>query len=299
VGVGGEIGIVSGGVESAIEYIWKNRKASQKVATQKSEVSEQNEVEILIGSRVPTTESLYRQLQNGVLSSLYDLDLKNRQRRKILRWLKRDARRLGPVLTQALALPNIHGWEIDGFFKNYYFSAGGDLLEVLSAEVDRRIRFRFKISPSADAVTSPARWTSAQSLYVRILQSLAQASSLENPWELFRLERAWYLLERSKELDLGFFSTGVGRGLLVQFRKTRPSTLASVSPGKSLVHMGQLQSLAKDWVRGVQNSSQYERTMFLDQIRLKLSLEGDFNVSLATFSKASTLELHYFRQEKP
>lgn len=235
------------------------------------------------------TETL-RYVLPRVLEVLAEARATNRVRRSVIRALERDARKLNRYV-RAVSTFNQLGtqWQVESYFKNYYFSAGGDLL-VTGLRYDKRLRFRFYVP----TVLSPARSRTRYERRIhRRLQSmarhLADVSARDDLTHRFVLNRVRSVELYDLSLDLGFAEISKGRGILLEWKPLGP-----VMPQEKHFpyHPSVLRRLATTLEQNIPDGDTFK----LSQIRLQGSLTKELSLLILSYQRTRDIEYHYRRR---
>lgn len=197
-------------------------------------------------------------------------------------------------------MPQMHGWYIDGFFKNYYFSKSGGIGGIASLGYAKRVRFRFKIN------STPFRMNHDLNLTQKKLSGLMK---FFNHWDKtlgqmgqFQFHRVWSIHEINKSLDLGIFSTSAGKAIQISFRKAPENFKLFDVNAVDLNLMGQLHSSpalpqTHKTLRTIElySSNDSRAALKLSQVRIKFEKTLGAEFSIVSAENSHTFEFHYKR----
>ncbi len=272
IGISGQggIGIFSTGFSKSVEFIW--RKETDTPKTMKTLSVTQDEQQKL---KLDLVEQLKSQVDwNSIKPSV---------RRKILKTLHKDAKKISTFAKTMSSITPPNGWQINSFWRNYYFSFDLGILDFLKVGYDKRIRFRFKITPSKEKESS-RQSELVDKLFKKISKVDENEIKRETGYNLYRL-RASFDLNISG--DIKFASLSAGSGFLVEYTKTRKADILKKLNMSSLTIP--FLSILKTADRAEQNRGLFK----LNEVRFGLSVGTEFDIFLASLELESSFELHF------
>lgn len=281
----GDLGVLTFGASSAVELIWMRDK-------QEDSDDIDTEREIIID---PTEESdILSQKMTKEIGQFVNLKiLKRKQRKRIVRSLRRDAQKINALVKDLVQMPSFYGWYIDGFFKNYHFSASGDLLGIINLGYDKRIRFRFKVQRYPYTNIPSDSLSKKQEKLKRLMKSFSLIAQRQDKNDIFQLKRVWTINSLEKDLDLIIANIGKAKGVQIEFKKAEDYFQA-----EGLRFKWRKVELVNTKIINTFNNFDTNRTLkdlYLKQVRIKYTTDKGLDFQIASINKSSTIEFHYKR----
>jgi hypothetical protein len=289
IGAEGDVGLISAGLNSAIELIWQKNKGKYY----EGDDIHDEEIELNYST---TPEDLYKSMKASIDQAVKLDVIKPKIRRKIIRKLKKDAERISLITKNLITMPAIGPWYINGFFKNYHFGLDGSLLSLLSVGYDKRVRFRFKILNTPLKTTEPEELTPGQKKMRKLMMHFEKLRQRQKQ-NVFNFKRAWVIHEIGVNLNLLVANVSHSRGIQVEYKRISQDNFIysneEVTGGKFNVP-GVLNNL----ILSIFSNRYYEDiedTLSLHQVRIKYEANTELDFQVVGLEKESTIQYHYMR----
>lgn len=262
----------------AVELVWEKEK--DKILPEVEEL-------LITGDE----KSLENELIAKVALHLGEKWSNTKFRRRIIKILSRDARRINRYILAVSRFNGSRNWYVANYFKNYYFGIEGNILET-GISYDKRLRFRFRVpqtlSPMPEELDKYHRKVFRR--LDRLASHFAEVNALDMPYHRFEMNRVRYLSDYDLNLDLGVLEVSKGRGLLLEWKPAETFLRTKgLIPGMT---PAALRNLANFFEHKVPDAG----PLRLSQIRLSGSLEKNLSLLFFSVSKARDVEYHYRRK---
>lgn len=262
-------------IEKGIELVWV-RKDSRNV--------EKNEREVTIGA---SADDIAQQMLPEVIRVLTELNANNKFRERAIKTIHKDALKFTRFVRALQTFNGQETWYVANYFKNYYFSASGKLLEN-GFKYDKRLRFRFR-TPSP--VVLPEVNKTYEKYVHRRLRKMARhllsVQSLDRPENRFAMSRARTVEGLEGNVDFRFGEVSAAKGIVLEWLAVPQLHFKSIF--SSTYSPGHLRSL----VNSIESTVSDTKNFKLSQIRIKGSRESELSFLFLSFSKFREIEYHY------
>lgn len=275
----GSLGIFSFGKSSSIELIWRRKENLKK---------EQKEITIDINPLMSTDE-LYKSLESHMGSIVNFQNINNRIKRKIIKTLYKDAKKINYFSKLVLETPQIGNWYINSFWRNYYFSSSIGFTENLSLGYEKRIRFRFKVNQTPMRIENKKY----NPFIMSVMNTLNVLQTRDNLHDGLDLYRCRAMIDFELGFDLFFFSKSVGKGFLVEFKKN--DKFSTPIKTKDYFHHRIMSKITNSINNLISQKELDGGALELNQVRYRFALSGELDFVLASIEKSSSIDLHFKR----
>jgi hypothetical protein len=268
--------VFSKDVEKAIELVWERKK---------NEVTNFDEIEdINMGASPEETAEI---MLPHVMKVLSELKANNKVKRKVIKRIYRDARKISRYVKAIQTFNGKESWYIGNYFKNYYFSISGEILGS-GVSYDKRLRFRFKTpTPLVLSNISKRLEKRIHRRLTRMARHFLAVQSLDGPEHRFAMNRVRTVEGFEGNVNFGLGEVSYGRGILLEWFPGFQASLASSL--KRMYPPQYLRSLATSIESVIPDTKNFE----LSQIRIKGSLESELSFLIMSVSKFREIEYHY------
>lgn len=289
----GSIGILGLGKSSTLEYIWK-RKKKFDAQIQDIEIDVQDEAQVK------------RKLRDHLLSFLSRYHMSEKKRQRIIKRIDKMTQESSEVLDAMVSMPQVGAWQASSLFKDFYFSANGDLLEVAKLGYDTRLRFRFKLKGTPYAQQDFQSLNRVQKRMYKFMKELDEATLSAKDSKNFSLKTVAVKSSFKLGADLQILSVKAGQGFDMRFDRVEsyeyPELVAQEiveSVNKLLMNPTRLERalmMSESLVVASDQDSAEAQDFELKTIKAKFSFDVELGVSLVSLEKSSGLEFYYERQ---
>jgi hypothetical protein len=275
----GSLGLFSFGKSKAIELIWKKNEV------QKSESNEK----VINLNPYAGVDAYFQQMKVAMEEVINFSQIKNRIKKKIIKTLYRDAKKVNAFVRTLYATPQVGSWYISGFWRNYYFSSSFGILDSLNLGHEKRIRFRFNILTTPFELAEKKHNKFIHSVF-NTLNMIQLRDNLSDGLDLYRCRAS---IDYSIGFDLFFFSKSIQKGFLVEFKKNTKNT--SLIETNDRLHHRLISKVTNKMNSIIATKELDAPNLSLNQVRYSFSLAGELDFVLASFEKETTLDLHFKR----
>jgi hypothetical protein len=282
----GSIGLFSIGKSKTIELVW--------IKDKKKEDSSNDIVEKTIYLTPEMNEAdINDQLVQNMREVINFHSLRRGVQRTILKTLYKDASRVNRFVKKLYVTRHVGNIYIKGFWSQYFFSSSFGLLDNLSVGYSKRVRFRFDL-PALDESSSSIGKPSAY--LAGLMKNINKVAQRDNHNDEFDFYRVWADMNIEVGTDLLIFSKSVGKGFLVDFRKTDrfadyPNLDKTFNFGTNIVN-----AISNQFNGKLKNINKDGTNFPLSQVRYSFLVSKELDLMVASLEKTSEIDFHFKRK---